>query len=109
MKKQIELTEEQLKEYVVLKELFEELLEDVPDEINYTINNIIDNYGTIEDYLIKEYETPFYSDEKPPFDTPKFDTAENIFVLANQLDKEQVKELLLHLSIMNKLPKHVIS
>ena len=105
MKRVIELTNEQLTEYVILKEFFEELLEDVEDISNQRIKDILDDYGTIQNYLIKEYETPFYndSDENLPFDT-----SERVLDLAKMLTKEQIKELLLHASIMNKLPEDVI-
>ena len=94
MKRVIKLTDEQLTEYVILKEFFEELLEDVEDISNQRIKDILDDYGTIQDYLIKEYDTPF--------------TSERVLDLANMLTKEQIKELLLHASIMNKLPEDVI-
>ena len=94
MKRVIKLTDEQLTEYVILKEFFEELLEDVEDISNQRIKDILDDYGTIQDYLIKEYDTPF--------------TSERVLDLANILTKEQIKELLLHASIMNKLPEDVI-
>lgn len=105
MKRIIELTDEQLTEYVILKEFFEELLEDVEDISKQRIKDILDDYGTIQNYLIEEYETPFYQDSDE--DTP-FDTSERVLDLANMLSKEQIKELLLHASIMNKLPEDVI-
>lgn len=105
MKRIIELTDEQLTEYVILKEFFEELLEDVEDISKQRIKDILDDYGTIQEYLIKEYETPFYQDSDK--DLP-FDTSERVLDLANMLTKEQIKELLLHASIMNKLPEDVI-
>ena len=105
MKRIIELTNEQLTEYVILKEFFEELLEDVEDISKQRIKDILDDYGTIQNYLIKEYETPFYQDSDE--DLP-FDTSERVLDLAKMLTKEQIKELLLHASIMNKLPEDVI-